>query len=333
MTLNNLLTPTLLVAVVSGILAFIQFQKSNSLKYITAERQQWRTEIRDIIVELEVSADDKTNIRPALSFLKGRINAYGLNHSKSYRKDYHIWQTIKQLEKPKNDEFFKFDKQLLINFLALLLKNDWERSKIEIDGKRQSNFNNLLFIVSVILFVFMLTTDFKEILPSTDNGLQPSEALFLPGIIYLGLSFICFFCIWYGPKISLDHLIKQQKEQDSELTDKHIKNSIELLKMPTFYIPIISFLIVSILGPLFILDYSNKLYLFTSVFIKVVLLCILWSVASISNYELSKEQFVNLQEYYFSINSLISTREHDLYPGEGNCCSYKIYKNEIKNFE
>lgn len=333
MTLDNLLTPTLLVAIVSGMLAFIQFKKSNSLKYITEERQKWRTEIRDIIVELEVSGDDENKIRPILSFLKGRINAYGLTHSKSYSKDFHIWQTVKQLEEPENDEFFKFDKQLLINFLALLLKNDWERSKIEIDGKRQSNFNDLLFIVSIILFVFMSMTDFKEMLSSTVNGEQVSEVFFLPVIIYLGLSFTCFFCIWYGPKISLDHLIKEQKEQDSELPYKQIKNSINLLKIPTFYIPIISFLIVSLLGSFVMLDYSNKLYLFTSVFIKVLLLCTLWTVSNISNFELSKAQFINLQEYYFSINSLISTREQELCPGKENCCSYKINKNDISNFE
>lgn len=333
MTVDNLLTPTLLVAVSSGILAFIQFKKSNSLKYITEERQKWRTEIRNVIVKIEKSADDTNKIRPILSFLKGRINAYGLSHSKSYKKDYHIWQTIKQLEQPKDNEFFKFDKQLLINFLALLLKNDWERSKIEIDGKRQSNFNDLLFVVSIVLFVFMLATDFKEMLFSANNGVQLSEVFLLPGIIYLGISFICFFCIWYGPKISLDHLIKQQKEQDSELTDKQIINSIDLLKIPTFYIPIISFLIVSILGPLVILDYSNTIYLFTSVFIKVIILCILWTVSSISNFELSKDQFINLQEYYFSINSLISTREHDLFPEEENCFTYKINKNGINNFE
>lgn len=333
MTLDNLLTPTLLVAVVSGILAFIQFQKSNSLKYITEERQNWRAEIRDVIVELEVSADDKNKIRPILSFLKGRINAYGLSHSKSYKKDYHIWQTIKQLEQPKDNEFFTFDKQMLINFLALLLKNDWERSKIEIKGNQQRNFNDLLFIISIILFVFMSTTDFKEMLPSTDSGEQLSGVLLLPVISYFGISIIIFSFIWFGPKIALNRLINKQKDQNCALTIKQINRSIFVSEIFTFYIPIFIFLILSIMGPLIILDLLNKLYFFSSVFIKVILLCILWIISSISNFELIKDKFINLQKYYFSINSLISTREQELYPGKQNCSSYKIDKNEMNDFE
>jgi len=332
MTLDNLLTPTMLVAVVSGTLAFIQFQKSNSLKYITEERQKWRTEIRDIIVKIEES-DDVNTIRPNLSFLKSRINAYGLTHSKSYNKDFHIWQTIKQLEKPKNDEFFQFDKQLLINFLALLLKSDWERSKIEVEGNRKSNFNDLLFIISIILFVFMSTTDFKEMLSATINGAQLSEVYLIPIIIYLGISIIVFLCIGNSQKISFESLINQQKEQNSELSIKQVQNSIAHSKSTSIYIPMIVFLICTIWGSLYILDISEQESLFTSIFIKTITICILWIISSISNFELNKAKISNLQAYYFSVNSLISIREHDLYPGKQNCCSYKINKNEINDFE
>lgn len=331
MNLETLLTPTLLVAIVSGILAFIQFQKSNSLKYITEERQKWRTEIRNVIVEIEKFADDTNKIRPILSFLKGRINAYGLSHSKSYNKDYHIWQTVKQLENPKNDEFFRFDKQLLINFLALLLKNDWERSKIEIEGNRKSNFNHLLFIISIILFIFMCMTDFKDMLNSSVYRERLPEVLLI--IIYLGFSFIWFLCIWYGPKISFESLLKQQKVQNCELSITQIKKSIALSKIIMIYLPIVLFLISTIWGSLSKLNDSENENIFTSIFIKTISICILWIISSISNFELNKDKIINLQAYYFSINSLISKREHDLYPGNENCCNYRIYKNEINNFE
>lgn len=92
-----LLSSTVIGIIITGAYSLIQFQKANSLKYITEERKEWRKEISGIMEKIEKS--EEKNISGILVQLKVRINAYGLYSEMDYTKDAHIWKLIVEMEK------------------------------------------------------------------------------------------------------------------------------------------------------------------------------------------------------------------------------------------
>lgn len=135
-----------IVAVFSSLMAYFTARKKDTLQYITGERKEWREKMRELAASLHGASYSET--LEILTNLKVRINAYGM-HTKlaSIFDDSHIWKLIEELESKewKRKELKKKQKQL-IDYISLLLKYDWERSKNEVKG-------NIYNVVSVILFV------------------------------------------------------------------------------------------------------------------------------------------------------------------------------------
>ena len=121
---------SVLAAVVSGVVSVIISMKSNNLQYITSERQQWRKEIRELVEEIE-KADTEKKLCPYLTKLKVRINGYGYLKHKEYEHDSHIWDLILCIERQGGEEtdLFLKERDLLILYLTVLLKYDWEEQK------------------------------------------------------------------------------------------------------------------------------------------------------------------------------------------------------------
>lgn len=131
MEIQTVFEVSAIASVIGTIISFIMFRKSTKLKYITKERKEWRCAIREIVEKLENCVyDDRNKI---LVLLKTRINAYGIN-SKNKLADSHIWEIIHKVEQCKKEEF-PILKEKLIEYLSLLLKYDWERSKKEVYGE------------------------------------------------------------------------------------------------------------------------------------------------------------------------------------------------------
>ena len=86
-----------------------------------------------------------------------RINTYG-KYSKDYLKDCHIWESIYILEN--KEERTEKQKNRLIDYLSLLLKYDWERSKIEASTSIGEILGYCIYIVSNVLFVYFAYTEF-----------------------------------------------------------------------------------------------------------------------------------------------------------------------------
>lgn len=128
--ITAILTSTIIASFISGIIAYFQFKKNNQLVFITGERQKWREDIRNIADRTETSQSFE-ELKDVLVDLKVRINAYGRN-SDDVMQDSHIWDVIDKLEK--QDEEYESAKKLLILYLSTLLKMDWERSKMEVQG-------------------------------------------------------------------------------------------------------------------------------------------------------------------------------------------------------
>ena len=123
-------------AVVSTVITTIFNQynnsKNNKIKYITEERKFWREEIKSIskkIQKCEFNGTGKRNIEIYLTELEVNINSYGRGKSRSAKEDAYIWNEIDAIREVNSEEKFKKHKELLIYYISLMIKEDWDRSK------------------------------------------------------------------------------------------------------------------------------------------------------------------------------------------------------------
>lgn len=153
MNTEMLLSSAVIAAILSGIISFFISRRQETLQYITGERKEWREKIREITYNLN-GANYKDTLK-LLTELKVRINAFGNREVLvSYSSDAHIWDLINEIEKeePKRNILKLMQKQL-IEYLSLLLKVDWERSKKEVRGDIYNTISLLLLLASEIFFI------------------------------------------------------------------------------------------------------------------------------------------------------------------------------------
>ena len=147
MDFTLLLASSVVAAVVAGIISFIQSERSNSLKHITGNRADWRREIKEAMQALRLSFKENKSLdrKKALGRIENQLNPYGkfrdeatfcciekvnaLSEAKKlfFFEDGHIWSSIKKFKEKRTQE--NLDE--LLDYLGLLLKYDWERSKSE----------------------------------------------------------------------------------------------------------------------------------------------------------------------------------------------------------
>ncbi|MGC6175198.1 hypothetical protein, partial [Lacrimispora sp. 38-1] len=124
-------------AVITFLFTWFTNRKSYSLNYITDERRKWRDKIREIIIGIEsvkYAGKGNKSVNKYLIQLEVNINPYGKNDRKDYIRDGHIWDKIKKLSESKTEIEFENNKNTLLEYLVLMLKKDWERSKNEVRG-------------------------------------------------------------------------------------------------------------------------------------------------------------------------------------------------------
>lgn len=156
MSWDTILSSTVVATIFSGLLSYIISRRQGNLQYVTGEREQWREKIRIIAIKLD-GASYKDTLK-LLTELKLRINSYGNNGvSNEYKKDAHIWNVINELEKQKLSKKVLILKQKqLIEYLALLLKADWERTKNEVRGNLYDIASWIMFILSNLYFTISI---------------------------------------------------------------------------------------------------------------------------------------------------------------------------------
>ena len=130
-------------AVLSAFLVFINNSKKNKLDFITKERSEWRKDIQIILDDL-----GKVGKRAeAIQRLKSRINPYGKSKTVDNGDDFylyegHIWSLINTIDITNTSQVEK-----LSDYVRLLWKYDWERSKREI---KFDIFNSFIYFILVI---------------------------------------------------------------------------------------------------------------------------------------------------------------------------------------
>lgn len=154
--MDNLLNASVVAAAVTAIIGIFGILYQLKSKNVTEQRKLWRDQIRDIIVALEGKEPDNSEGK-TIAKLMSRINSYGYalrNENKfdtdAIMKDAHIWKLIDVSEKK------VIDKDMLMLYLCLLLKQDWERCKIENENSTLYFFLGLSFSIAVCLF-FLVT--------------------------------------------------------------------------------------------------------------------------------------------------------------------------------
>lgn len=155
MGMGEILVIVLSSSVIAGIIAnlfgLIQNRKKNSLEYITEERKKWRNSIKEISEAIQQMQYESNECSTLLVKLQLNINAYGRYNKYNYKQDSHIWQTIDRLKSAKNKKEFEKNKELLLFYISLMLKSDWERSKKEVKGISGGTSVTILYVIFIVL--------------------------------------------------------------------------------------------------------------------------------------------------------------------------------------
>jgi len=138
----------------SYILPYIINTKNGQLQHLTGERDKRRCELRDLAKKIETA--DQIEIRPLLAGVKVRIDAYGMEqaYDDNFFRDSHIWDCIEMLEDCQSDEDFVNHKELLIDYLSILLKSDWDHSKSAAAGMERERANHYFFYIYIAFYIF-----------------------------------------------------------------------------------------------------------------------------------------------------------------------------------
>ena len=149
-----------IAAVITGLISIYTRNRDNRLKYITEERRKWRKEIRVCAEKLRGATYDQT--LKICDKLKVRINAYGNNNvCNRFSHDAHIWTLIHTIERKKWEKNELLDMQRgLSEYLSLLLKNDWERSKREVLGEKRNWQELILWGVTALAYLAVFILDY-----------------------------------------------------------------------------------------------------------------------------------------------------------------------------
>lgn len=182
-----------IVAIVTGIFSLIgillNLNKQTKSNVDIDEWKYWRKEIRNLSVKLSLfdmsslNSKQESDFLKCLNTVKSRINPYGI-FSTDYMKDCHIWNSLSILENSETRN--NTEKNKLINFLLLLLKYDWERSK------NKSNINSCaivgycVYIISNVVFTYLFF--------SNEPAANLSSAVFI---------MLIFAAIFFAPQINL----------------------------------------------------------------------------------------------------------------------------------
>lgn len=147
-----MLGSAVIAAFVTAVITYVISRKQGNLEYITGERKEWREKIRKIASKLDGASYKET--LHLLAELKVRINAFGNSGTYvRYSNDAHIWELINSIEAQKpQKKMLRLMQRQMIEYLSLLLKDDWERSKREVQGDTYGTLSMILFVMSGIYF-------------------------------------------------------------------------------------------------------------------------------------------------------------------------------------
>ena len=164
--MNDLFKIILSSVVVGAIIKEFGQNQVNKLNMITAKRGEWRNDLKEIAQDIKKAKTDE--IEEYLTKLKLNLNYYGFIDCKNNEgsekldimQDEHIWKVVYEIEKcckneSDNLEKFEYYKEELIDYIGLLLKFDWDRSKYETSNAFDYAYSIILLFIAGIVGIFV----------------------------------------------------------------------------------------------------------------------------------------------------------------------------------
>lgn len=191
--MNIILSSTVVSAIIAGVLSFLVTRKQDSLQYITAERSKWRAEIRECVDKIQ-NAKEYDFIK-SINTLKTRLNPFGkVCVGYKFEHDSHIWELMEEIQDKRNQgDILRIRKELLIDYLALLLKRDWEKTKAEVTIGWYKVICGLCLIASYGIYTYTVYT-----YSSQDKALSKGDVFFMCALLTLFLIIPYFFATRLG---------------------------------------------------------------------------------------------------------------------------------------
>lgn len=225
--LETILASTVISTLISSVITYINFQKENQLKYITQQRKEWRDKLREIAYDLYgANLQDTFKL---LTELKVRINIYGYGKGdeEDVSQDSHIWKLIadiEQLEKEKNIDMspkLKCYQNQMIEYISLLLKADWERSKREVNGSRKYELYSIIIVTVETIVIAILVFCHAGLIEKYQELNIPIIIEIGIGTIFILLLLISFLLIRniYG----MEKWHKREKQKADDVQTKYIE--------------------------------------------------------------------------------------------------------------
>lgn len=294
MELIEILLPAIGIGTIAAaIIGYLGTHRKNQIDGITAERTRWREELRRISDELYVAPLEDSG--RYLQQLELHINGYGISHKTDYMLDGHIWKLISEMQEnidDLNSNMLIHNKKILNKCISLLLKHDWERSKIEVKGEP---FNLLMWIV---LFCFSTVDIFLLREWFFDSNLYVHSLLNV--FSYFLLSFLLY---WYTQLFS----------DSSNLSKKYLWGKIISVLLSFSIVAVVIVWVSLSIGFATPQDlYFEEIWTHTvvlSFFIKILLgivLTPLWIIV------VARKRKVN-QDYYQEISMLINMNNENIF--------------------
>ena len=186
--MDIILSSTVISAIIAGVLSFLVTRKQDSLQYITAERSKWRAEIRECVDTIQ-NAKGYDFIKN-INVLKTRLNPFGkVCVGYKFGEDSHIWELMEEIQDKRNQgDILRIRKELLIDYLALLLKRDWERTKAEVTIGWYKVICGLCLIASYGIYTYTVYT-----YSSQNDALSKGAVFFMCALLTLFLIIPYFF--------------------------------------------------------------------------------------------------------------------------------------------
>lgn len=138
--LSVILGSSLITSVITNMFFRWKTNKKIVVNNIIKERKEWRGVVYKIADKINM-ATTKEELQIQINLLKLNLNAYGYNNHTEHIKDGYLWNIISIFEKDNciNSQKLNIYKRAFIAMVSLLLKYDWEKSKMDIYGNQLFN--------------------------------------------------------------------------------------------------------------------------------------------------------------------------------------------------
>lgn len=177
--LTAIIGSTVLSAVITMLYNKFFNEKNHQAKYIIEERQKWRSEIRDKLVDI-CTTNELDTVDKCRTFIRLRLNPNDIEDIKIIKCMDDIYECMRN----GNEENYLFYQEQLKYLGSILLKHDWERAKRETEFKRMSLFK---LVGIIIIFSFLSQKDYNFIHYLVENTLFQALEKYYP-VIEKGIS-------------------------------------------------------------------------------------------------------------------------------------------------